>query len=141
MTAVATRSLSARKPSRTAGWVLVGLQIGYAAWYAICFALALAHAKEFSGFWYIPSLGDQYTADRDIWADWIWAEPVWWTVSMAPMVFGFSLIASVLTLIVGYATGRRALFAALIAGLVVTVVALALSLTPSGMSVGGWLSD
>ncbi|MEU4693962.1 hypothetical protein [Actinoplanes sp. NPDC023714] len=139
MTAVA--SLSARKPARTEGWALAGLQIGFAAWYAVCFALAVDHASQFSGFWYIPSTDDEYTATADVFAGWAWAVPVMWTLTMAPLLLGFSLIASVLTLIVGYARGNRKLLVALIAGLVVTVVALAFSLTPAGMSVAGWVSD
>ncbi|BBH70319.1 hypothetical protein ACTI_70040 [Actinoplanes sp. OR16] len=137
----ATASLSARKPARTEGWLLAGFQFAYAAWYAVCFASAVAHAKEFSGFWYIPSVDDQFTATEDVYAGWAWAEPVMWTVGMAPMVLGFSLVASVLTLIVGYAKGRRNLFAALIGGLVVTIMTLAFSLTPAGLSVAGWLID
>jgi hypothetical protein len=141
MTVAAAHSLSARKPSRTAGWVLAGTQVGFAAWFAICFLLALARAREFSGFWYIPAIDDRYTATADITGGWGWAFVVTTTMGVAPMVLGIGLVASTLTLLVGYAAGNRRLRAALVTGLVVTLLTLAFAITPMALSVSGWLSD
>jgi hypothetical protein len=135
------RSLSARRPSRAKGWVLAGWQIGFAAWYAVCLLLVLSRAREFAGLWEVPSFPDPYTDMVDTWDGWALSGPASVTLNVAPMILGLSLIAGILTLLVGYATGRHRLRAALVTGLVVTLLTLILALTPAARSVSGWMAS
>jgi hypothetical protein len=125
----------------TGGWTLAGCQLAYAAWYALCAYLTLAHAAGFAGHWYIPSRDDAYTAEADIWAGWPWATVIGLTAPMAPVVAALSLIVSAAVFLTGYARGNRALTVTLIAGAVAMVAVTVVSLTPAAQSVTGWLMD
>ncbi|MEU8242537.1 hypothetical protein AB0C07_30155 [Actinoplanes missouriensis] len=122
----------------TEGWPLAAFQIGLAVLYFVCLFLALAHARTFSGHWYIPSQGDRYTESADITGGWAWAAVVMLTLGVAPVVGG--LIVGVIGVAVLLRFGSRQR-KPLIAGSVASLLMVLVALSPAGISVLGWLLD
>ncbi|GAA0505522.1 hypothetical protein Ade02nite_71830 [Paractinoplanes deccanensis] len=130
-----------RSQDRNLGWTLAVAQLLYAAWFAWCAYVTLAHAADITGHWYLPSRDDAYTANADIWADWPWATWIMLTAPMAPVVMALSLIVSAVMFVVSYPRGHRALTMTLIAGAVAALLTLVVSLTPPVQQIIGWVSD
>ncbi len=124
--------------SRAPGWTLVGLQFGYAVLYLVGGYLALAHAAGLAGKWFVPEQGDAFTESLAGWGPGLL---IGLLLSVAPMVAALGLLSSVMLFILGYTRGNRRLTGALIAGTVVTLGILVVSLTPAAQSVSGWLLD
>ena len=122
MTTATTRD-PAWSRRRTAGWSVAGMQGGY----ALVFAIAAVFAMT------------RYAADAmlDGMAVWLLLITV---LQMGPLLAGVSLIASAWFLLTGYARGRRALTAALVAGAAVALATVVAMLTPAGQALIGRLT-
>ncbi|WP_433824730.1 hypothetical protein ACQP2E_21545 [Actinoplanes sp. CA-015351] len=141
MTTVTTRSSLPFSRRRTGGWLVAAFPFAFAVWYAVCFGLALARAREFAGHWYIPSMNDEYTATADIWAGWRMSWLVAYSISWAPLLAGFTLFVTGMLFILGYQSGHRRLSIALIGGAVMSLLILVVAVTPAAQSVSVWLLD
>ncbi|MEV4638144.1 hypothetical protein AB0J80_12415 [Actinoplanes sp. NPDC049548] len=140
MTLAAARSAVPVR-SRSDVWLLVVAQYGYAAWFAVCVYLALARAAQLAGHWYVPAANDAFTGNADIMAGWAWASPVTTTLSSAWMVLPVALIASAVSFLFGYTSGRRALSVALIGSTIAMLLTAVAASTPVIHSISGWLID
>jgi hypothetical protein len=127
--------------SFTAGRTLVAVQLVYVAWFALCAYWVLERAAHFAGHYYLPSMGDRYTANADITGGWPVAELVILTAVLGPIVSAVSLIGSIALLLQKKIRARRPLFVALLVSGTVTLVSFVVSLSPAGQSVMGWLLD
>jgi hypothetical protein len=125
----------------TGGWLLAAAQCALALWFACCVYLALTHAAKFSGFLYVPSIDDPYTAEIDVLGDWAWRIPVGMTLGLGPLVAGLSVVATAVLLITRYARGSRALTAVLVFGAVVAALTVAAGVSPDVQSIRGWIGD
>jgi hypothetical protein len=121
-TLTAPRAVSSRK--RSGGWALAAGQGAYALWFAGCAA------------WAVP----RYHADVDLQSVWPWLALLL-TAQVGLIISALSLIASGWLLVFGYARGRRGLFIALLGSTLAVLVTIVLALTPTGLSVMGWLLD
>jgi hypothetical protein len=103
--------------------------------------LALSRAAHFAGHFYVPRLGDRYTANADITDGWSWAQPLMLTATAGLMFAILSIPVAVGLLLTQSVRRRRPLFYALLTGSLLVMATIAAVSSPPGRAIVGWIMD